>query len=82
MRKKVDPEKIKPFAYPERYRRLIKKLNYLKVTHPNMTFPINVLSQFMTVPIVTQWEVLEHVLYYLKGSHGYGILYRNHGMFL
>lgn len=33
----------------------------------------------MAAPIVTQWKALEHVLHYLKGSPGRGILYTNHG---
>ena len=33
----------------------------------------------MTAPTVAQWEALEHVLHYLKGSPGRGILYTNHG---
>ena len=33
----------------------------------------------MATPIVAQWEALEHVLYYLKGSPSRGILYTNHG---
>ena len=52
VRKKVDPEKIKPFAYPEIYRRLIGKLNYLTITHPDVTFSVSVLNQFMTAPTV------------------------------
>ena len=78
VRKKIDPEKIKPFAYPERYCRLIGKLNYLTVTCPNVTFPVSVLNQFMITLTVAQWEALEHVLHYLKGSPSYGILYTNH----
>ncbi|XP_028771958.1 uncharacterized protein LOC114729152 [Neltuma alba] len=71
--------KSKPFENPERYRRLIGKLNYLTMTRPDITYPISVLSQFMVAPTVRQWEALEHVLHYLKGSPGRGILYKNHG---
>ena len=44
-----------------------------------MTFSVSLLSQFMTAPTVAQWEALEHVLHYLKGSPGRGLLYTNHG---
>ena len=51
-KKKIDPEKLKSFASLERYRRLIRKLNFLTITHPNITFLVNVLSQFMASIIV------------------------------
>ncbi|XP_028776811.1 uncharacterized protein LOC114733506 [Neltuma alba] len=75
----IDAAKSKPFENPERYRRLIGKFNYLTVTRPNITYPVSVLSQFMVSPTIRQWEALEHVFHYLKGSLGHGILYKNHG---
>ncbi|XP_028751831.1 uncharacterized protein LOC114711582 [Neltuma alba] len=74
----VDAAKSKPFENPKRYRRLIGKLNYLIVTRPDITYPVSVPSQFMVLPTIRQWEALEHVLYYLKGSPGCEILYKNH----
>ncbi|XP_028788255.1 uncharacterized protein LOC114744226 [Neltuma alba] len=74
-----DDAKSKPFENPERYRKLIGKLNYLTVTRPDITYPVSVLSQFMVAPTVRQWEALEHALHYLKRSPGRGILYKNHG---
>ncbi|KAK4285124.1 hypothetical protein QN277_001866 [Acacia crassicarpa] len=79
LKKKIDPEKLKPFASPERCRRLIGKMNYLTVTRPNITFSISVLSQFMASPTMAQWEGLEHILHYLKGSPGRGLLYIDYG---
>ena len=34
----------KLFEDPERYRRLVGKLNYLTVTHPNIAYSVSVLS--------------------------------------
>ncbi|GAA0146787.1 transmembrane signal receptor [Lithospermum erythrorhizon] len=68
----------KLFDSPERYRRLVGKLNYLRVTRPNITFAVSKVSQFMQNPIVHHWEALEHILCYLKGAPRRGILYSNH----
>ena len=69
----------KLFRDLERYRRLVGKLNYLIVTRHDITHFVNVVSQYMSSPIVDHWAVVEHILCYLKGALGCGILYSNHG---
>ncbi|XP_028804612.1 uncharacterized protein LOC114759577 [Neltuma alba] len=78
-KRKLEAKKSKSFESPERYRRLISKLNYLTMTCPDITYPISVLSLFMASLTVRQWEALEHVLHYLKGYLGRSTLYKNHG---
>ena len=69
-----------PYDDPERYRRLVGKLNYLMViTRPDIAFAVSLVSQFMSAPMVKHWPALKQILYYLKGTHGLGILYRDHG---
>ena len=36
------------FEDPDRYRRLVGKLNYLTVTSPNIAYSISVVSQYMS----------------------------------
>ena len=67
------------FEDSERYRKLVGKLNYLTVTHPNITHSISVVCQYMSSPIVYHWATVEHILCYLKGAPKRGILYCNHG---
>ncbi|KAM7465888.1 hypothetical protein LguiB_013450 [Lonicera macranthoides] len=67
------------FEDPEKYRRLVGKLNYLTVTRPDIAYSVSVVSQFMSSPTIHHWEVLEQILCYLKGAPGRGILYANHG---
>ena len=69
------------FEDPERYRRLVGKLNYLTVTCPDIaySYSISVVSQYMSSPIVDHWVDVEQILYYLTGAAGRGILYSNHG---
>ena len=40
------------FENPERYRRLVGKLNYLTVTHPDIVHSVSVASQYMSAPTV------------------------------
>ncbi|KAK9080267.1 hypothetical protein SSX86_001943 [Deinandra increscens subsp. villosa] len=64
---------------PEKYRRIVGKLNYLTITRPDIAFPVSVVSQFMSSPRTSHWEAVYHILKYLKGAPGRGILYQNNG---
>ena len=57
----------------ERYRRLIGKLNYLTVTHPDIAYLVSVLSQYMSSPTISHWAAVEHILCYLKEAPRHGI---------
>ena len=67
------------FEDPERYKRLVGKLNYLTVTRPDIAYSVSVVSQFMSSPIVDYWAAVEQILCYLKGASRRGILYINYG---
>ena len=69
----------KLFKDPERYRRLVGKLNCLTITRPDIAHSVNVVSQYMSSPTVDNWAAVEHILCYLKRAPGRGILYSNHG---
>ena len=68
----------KTFEDPERYRRLVGKLNYLTVTRLDITHSVSVVTQYMSAPTIDHWAAIEQILCYLKGASGCGILYRNH----
>lgn len=68
-----------PFDDPKRYRRLVRKLNYLTVTRQDIAFAVSVVSQFTSAPTIKHWEALEQILCCLKEAPGLGILYSNHG---
>ena len=67
------------FEDPERYRRLVGKLNYLIVTRPDIAHSISIVSRYMSAPTVDHWATVEQILCYLKGAPGRGILYSNQG---
>ena len=65
------------FEDPERYRRLVGKLNYLTVTRHDIAHSVSVVSQYMSSPTIDNWAAI--IPCYLKGAPGRGILYSNHG---
>ncbi|RVW59781.1 Retrovirus-related Pol polyprotein from transposon RE1 [Vitis vinifera] len=73
------PDDGDPFYNPERYRRVVGKLNYLTVTRPDITYAVSVVSQFTSAPTIKHWAALEQILCYLKKAPGLGILYSSQG---
>ena len=67
------------FEDPDRYKRLVGKLNYLTITRPNIAYSISVLSQYMSSPTVSHWAIVEHILCYLKEAPRCRILYKKYG---
>ena len=47
------------FKDPERYRRLVGKMNYLIVTRPNIAHSISVVSLYISSPTADHWVVVE-----------------------
>ena len=62
---------------PKQYRRLVGRLVYLSITRSELCYAIHLLSQFMEAPHVAHWEAALHVVRFLKGSPGQGILLRS-----
>lgn len=56
------------------YRQLVGRLLYLQATRPDITYAVNILSQFVADPRCNHMEVANSVLRYLKGTPGQGIL--------
>ena len=68
-----------PLGDSGRYRQLVGKLNYLTITHPDISFPISVVSQFLQSPCDSHWDVVIRILRYIKNTTGQGVLYENSG---
>ncbi|XP_018621898.1 uncharacterized mitochondrial protein AtMg00810-like [Nicotiana tomentosiformis] len=56
------------------YQRLIGRLLYLAITRPDISFAVQVLSQFMNAPKQSHYEATVRVVKYVKGSPGQGLL--------
>ena len=57
------------------YKKLIDKLLYLSHTRPDISYSINVLSQFMHSPRRSHFQADLQVLRYLKGATGIGLTF-------
>ena len=53
-----------------RYQMLVGKLIYLSHTHPDITYAVNVVSQFMHDTRKLHMDVVERILRYLKSTLG------------
>lgn len=66
--KKLNKSYEKLIMEKESYHKLIGKLIYLSATRPNITYTVNLLSQFMHPSRKPYVEVAHRVIMYLKGS--------------
>nr|XP_016458245.1 PREDICTED: uncharacterized mitochondrial protein AtMg00810-like [Nicotiana tabacum] len=66
-----------PLHKPEDYRCLVRKLNFLTHTRPDINFAVQHLSQFLQFPCVLHMQAAIHVLRYLRGTSDYGIFFNS-----
>ncbi|XP_020523422.1 uncharacterized protein LOC110007339 [Amborella trichopoda] len=62
------------FSDPSSYYRLVGRLIYLTITRPEITFSVNILSQFMRTLHQSHMDAAFRALQYLKLNPGKGIL--------
>ena len=65
----------KPLSNPSFYRRLVSSLVYLTVTHPDISYDVYQVSQYLSTPRPTHYAAVLHILRYLKGILFHGLFY-------
>ena len=57
-----------PLSDPTRYHHLVGSLVYLAVTRSDISYPVHILSQFVSAPTSVHYSHLFRVLRYLRGT--------------
>jgi histone deacetylase 1/2 len=70
-----DGEKLGP-EDSRRYRSIVGALQYLTLTHPDLSFAINKVCQFLHSPTVILWSTVKRILRYMKGTITSGLQIR------
>lgn len=71
---RLHKELEEPLVDPRPYQRLMGKLIYLTVTHPDIVYSVHILTQFMQHPCASHMQAAIHLLKYLVGTQTQGIL--------
>lgn len=60
---------------PSEYRRIMGKLLYLTVTRPNISYTVQIISQYMSCPNEFHMSAVHRLLRFLKSTIGQGPFY-------
>ena len=71
----LTPSRGKPLSNPSIYKCLVGSLVYLTVTHPNISYAVHQMSQYLSAPRSTHYAAILRILRYLKGTFFYGLFY-------
>ena len=71
----LTPSRGKPLSNPSLYRRLVGSLVYLTVTHPDISYDVHQVSQYLSAPRSTHYAAILCILRYLNDTLFHGIFY-------
>nr|XP_043639305.1 uncharacterized mitochondrial protein AtMg00810-like [Erigeron canadensis] len=61
------------YSNPTLYRSLVGALQYLTITHLDISYAVNQVSQFLHCPTVTHFQELKRIIRYIKGTITHGL---------
>ena len=64
-----------PLQNLEEYRSIVRALKHLTITHPDISFAVNPVCQFMHQPTTTHWTAIKRILCFLKHTPDHELLY-------
>jgi hypothetical protein len=59
--------------YSTQYWSIVGALQYLTLTHPDISFAVNMVCQFLHAPTTIHWASVKRIMMYLKGSTRIGL---------
>lgn len=63
----------KSFTDPTLYRSLVRALQYLTITHPDLSYVVNHVSQFLQSLTTDHFDTVKRILRYVKGTIHLGL---------
>jgi len=62
-----------PFSNPTLYRSVVGSLQYATITHPEISYVVNKVCQFLSHPLESHWIAVKRILRYLCGTTSFGL---------
>ena len=62
-----------PLTDPYTYRSVVDALQYVTITRPEISFPVNKVCQFMKEPLEDHWVAFKRILRHPKGTLTWGL---------
>ncbi|XP_019447211.1 PREDICTED: uncharacterized protein LOC109350428 [Lupinus angustifolius] len=72
---KLQANQGQPLTDPSSYRRLVGRLIYLTISRPDIAYPVQQLSLYMSKPLDSHYKAAIRVLHYLKQSPAQGLFF-------
>lgn len=76
MKSKVSYDTGTPLRDPTSYRSIVGALQYLALTHPDLTYSVQQACLHMHAPKDVHWTLVKHILCYICGTRSKGLQLR------
>ncbi|XP_062194672.1 secreted RxLR effector protein 161-like [Phragmites australis] len=78
-RLKLSKASTTPAVDVTHYRSIVGGLRYLVHTWTDIAFVVGYVSRYMEDPREDHYAMVKHLLHYVAGTHGYGVVYKKEG---